>query len=205
MSPWTVVEAVGLPVARAVAFPEVVAPEVVLGSTQRVAPDVEARPDVRRRRSGGGAVWLAPGQQVWVDLAVPRGDRLWDDDVARAFLWVGENFVRALSAVGVEGAVVHAGALVCTRWSSQVCFAGLGTGEVTIGPSGPKVVGIAQRRTREGALFQCSVPLVWDPAPLVQVLGLPPEAADELAGVARAVDVGAAALRAAVLAALPVD
>lgn len=214
MTAWPVVDAVEDPGARAVAFVEVARPEVVLGSTQQVAPEIEARPDVRRRRSGGGAVWLAPGHQVWVDVAVPRGDPLWDDDVGRAFLWLGDVWAAALTAAGVGGAaggvsgggaapVVHRGALVRTRWSDQVCFAGLGPGEVTLGEGGPKVVGIAQRRTRPGALFQCAVPLVWDPRPLAEVLALPPGAADELAPVAAAVPVDAASLQAAFLAALP--
>jgi hypothetical protein len=43
------------------------------------------------------------------------------------------------------------------------------------------VVGIAQRRTRESALFQCAVNLRWDPAPLVRALGLPEAAIGDLA------------------------
>ncbi|MDQ3757058.1 MAG: hypothetical protein M3394_04340, partial [Actinomycetota bacterium] len=70
--------------------------------------------------------------------------------------------------------------------SRQVCFAGLGPGEVSVG--GRKVVGIAQRRTRFGALFQCAVHRTWDPAPLVARLGLPPAAVDELAGAAAGVE-----------------
>lgn len=203
MTAWPVVDAVEDPAARAVAFVDVARPEVVLGSTQQVAPEIEARPDVRRRRSGGGAVWLAPGHQVWVDVAVPRGDPLWDDDVGRAFLWLGDVWATALTAAGVGAPVVHRGALVRTRWSDQVCFAGLGPGEVTLGEGGPKVVGIAQRRTRPGALFQCAVPLVWDPRPLAEVLALPPAAAAELALVAAAAPVDAASLQAAFFAALP--
>jgi hypothetical protein len=41
-----------------------------------------------------------------------------------------------------------------------VCFGGTGPGEVVVG--GAKVVGLSQRRTRDGARFQCSVPLAWD-------------------------------------------
>jgi len=32
-------------------------------------------------------------------------------------------------------------------------------------------VGISQRRTRGWALFQCAIPLQWDPAALIGVLG----------------------------------
>jgi lipoate-protein ligase A len=149
---------------------------VVLGSTQQQPPPGDV-PFVRRR-SGGGAVWVAPGDPLWVDVVVPRDDARWHDDVGRAFWWLGEAWAEALG----DGAEVHHGGLCTTQWSRQVCFAGLGPGEVTLG--GRKAVGIAQRRTRHGALFQCAVHRTWDPAPLVAALGLPAAAVDELAEVA---------------------
>ena len=39
---------------------------------------------------------------------------------------------------------MHAGALECGRFGKQVCFAGIGPGEVTV--DGVKVVGLSQRR-----------------------------------------------------------
>ncbi len=59
-----------------------------------------------------------------------------------------------------------------TRWSDLVCFAGLGRGEVTV--AGRKVVGISQRRTRDGARFQCAVLHHWNPAALLDALQLSP-------------------------------
>ncbi|MBV8960576.1 MAG: lipoate--protein ligase family protein [Actinobacteria bacterium] len=177
------------------------APAVVLGSTQRApatAPDGMA---VVRRQSGGGAVLLEPRAQVWADVFIPRADPHWDDDVARAFLWLGQAWVDALTSIGIEGAAVHHGGLCTTQWSRLVCFAGLGTGEVTIGER--KVVGLSQRRTRAGALFQCAAPLVWHPAPLVAALGLPAEALADIADVVAPVEgVDASAIEAAFLAAL---
>jgi lipoate-protein ligase A len=161
------------PALRTATFLDVEAPALVLGSTQ---PDVAG---AARRRSGGGAVWVAPGDQVWVDVVVPARDPLWSDDVGQAFGWLGDVWAAALTSLGVEGLTVHRGPLVTTRWSGDVCFAGLGPGEVTV--EGRKVVGMAQRRTREWALFQCAVPLVWDPSPVVSMLGLPDEAVDDLA------------------------
>jgi lipoate-protein ligase A len=155
---------------------------VVLGSTQP-EPPAEAGLPVVRRRSGGGAVLVEPGQVLWVDVVVPRGDALWDDDVGRAFHWLGDVWV---GAVGDAGAVAHRGPLLATPWSRHVCFAGVGPGEVTV--AGRKVVGIAQRRTRAGALFQCAALLAWDPAPLVARLGLPAGAAADLRPVAAALD-----------------
>jgi len=121
---------------------------------------------------------VAPGDPLWVDVVVPRDDPKWDDDVGRAFWWLGEVWAEALGA----DAEVHRGGLCTTQWSRQVCFAGLGPGEVTIG--GRKAVGISQRRTRDGALFQCAVHRRWEPGRLVQCLGLPPQALDEIADAA---------------------
>jgi lipoate-protein ligase A len=79
--------------------------------------------------------------------------------------------------------------MVQTAWSRLVCFAGLAPGEVTVG--GRKVVGVAQRRTRRHARFQCAVLHRWDPQPLLDVLSLAPDerrsAAADLAEVGRGV------------------
>src|SRR3712207_118139 len=131
------------PMARAVRVLEVDRPALVLGSTQPEA-DVDrdavdaAGVELVRRRSGGGAVLLAPGDAVWIDVDVPSDDPLWAPDVGRSFEWLGDTWVAALG-----GGAAHRGGLVTTAWSRRVCFAGLGPGEVTIG--GRKVVGIAQR------------------------------------------------------------
>lgn len=142
-------------------------------------------------------MWVVPGDPLWVDVVVPRDDPRWEDDVGRAFWWLGEAWVAALDEVGVSGGEVHRGGLVATSWSRHVCFAGLGPGEVTV--DGGKAVGMAQRRTRHGALFQCAVHRTWDPAPVVECLGLPPEALDDLAGTV--FEVGVADLEGAFLAA----
>jgi lipoate---protein ligase len=164
---------------------------VVLGRAQQASVDGLAW---ERRMSGGGAVLLTPGDVVWVDVFLPRGHGLWDDDVGRATWWIGEAWADALR---VPGAEVHRGGVVrCTPWCKAVCFGGLGPGEVHVDQR--KIVGIAQRRTRAGALFQCAVNLRWDPAPLVRALGLPDVAVGELADAVIAVpDVELGAVRAA--------
>lgn len=149
---------------RSVRLLEVSGPALALGSTQPI-DDVDldvARAlgvDVFNRQSGGGAVLLDPGAQIWIDVVIGRSDPLWSDDVSVASQWLGDVWVAALHAVGIEGRV-HRGAMVATGLSSVVCFAGLAAGEVTV--DGAKVVGISQKRTRAGARFQCSVPLRWD-------------------------------------------
>jgi lipoate-protein ligase A len=148
-------------------------PAVVLGSSQPdtvVDPGALSRLGVEavRRRSGGGAVTVAPGAQLWVEAWVPRGDALWDDDIVRAGLWFGELWVRALAAAGVGGLSVHRGRATVTAWSGLVCFAGVGPGEVMAGTT--KVVGLSQRRTRAGARLHTMAALRWAPGDVLRLL-----------------------------------
>jgi len=154
-------------------------PTLVLGSTQPddVVDHLAVRAagvEVTRRRSGGGAVWLEPDGTSWVDVLVPRGDPLWDDDVGRAVHWLGEAWAGAIG----PAAEVHTGGMVCSAEAGRACFAGLGPGEVTI--EGRKAVGISQRRTRAGARFQCVAYERFDPGPLARLLRLSPDAASAL-------------------------
>lgn len=192
------------PAARSVWVVEPDDTAVVLGSTQLDSVVVPGMPFVRRR-SGGGAVLVEPGALVWVDVFVPAGDPLWEADVGRAFAWFGEAWRQALTAAGIVGACVHTGPLVSAPWSDLVCFAGVGPGEVTV--EGAKVVGMAQRRARTGALFQSAALLDWSPARLLDRLALTDDerrrGARELAGVARPVAADADVLVAALLDRLP--
>jgi len=170
---------------------------LVLGSTQPLTSVdqgacVIAGVDIVRRRSGGGAVLVDAPSLLWVDLVVPAGDPLWCPDVGRAAWWVGEVWSEALDRAGMGGTEVWKGPMVRNRWSSLVCFAGLGAGEV-VSAAGPKVVGISQRRTRHGALFQCGCVLDWAPQRLLGLLALDP--GERSAGLA---DLGGAALGAGV-------
>ncbi|MGH9063318.1 MAG: lipoyl protein ligase domain-containing protein [Acidimicrobiales bacterium] len=157
-------------------------PALVLGSAQ---PDRDvdreraagAGVEVARRRSGGGAVLVVPGRTVWVDITVPAGDRLWDADVGRAFWWVGQLWAGVLDRLGLGPSLVHRGGLVRTPWSGRICFAGLGPGEVTV--DGRKVVGLSQRRTREGAVFHCAAVLALEARRTVDLLALAGGQAEE--------------------------
>jgi len=141
---------------------------------------------VVRRPAGGGAVLVAPEEQVWIDLWIPRGDDLWEDDVVRSSTWVGRVWAAAMSELGVSGPEVNEGRSVDARWSRLVCFAGLGPGEVTV--NGQKVVGIAQRRTRRGARFFTVAAICWQPVELLELLSL-----EEDSKVAAASDLAVAA------------
>ncbi len=137
-------------------------PGLVLGSTQRLktADHVRAAAagtEVVRRRSGGGAVLLSPGRQVWVDFFVSAQDLLWSDDVTHAALWVGELWSAVIEPFVTEPISVHSGRLVADKWGQLVCFAGAGPGEVFVG--GLKVVGVSQRRSRDRARIQTTARL----------------------------------------------
>ena len=181
---------------RAVVVYEVARPVLVLGSSQRDDAVDRERAEQRgvevvRRRSGGSAVLVEPGAAVWVDVTIPPGDPLWDNDVGRAFHWLGDAWVEVLAGAGLE-CESYNGPMRKTPWSDRVCFAGLGPGEVTIG--GRKVVGMSQRRTREGVLFQCCAALRWEPERLLDVLALSDEerarGAADLAAVATGIGAG---------------
>ncbi|MHB1487002.1 MAG: lipoate--protein ligase family protein [Acidimicrobiales bacterium] len=146
---------------------------LVLGSSQPEANVDRGRAqaahvEVARRHSGGGAVLLEPGRALWLEVFVPAGDSLHHLDVGRAFWWLGYVWAEALGSLGVPDPVVHRSALMTTRWSRWACFAGLGPGEITV--QGRKVVGISQRRTRAGSLFQCAVLVDFDPSATAGVL-----------------------------------
>ena len=135
---------------------------------------------------------------VWIDVWIPSVDPLWHADVERAFDWIGSAWASALGRTGIEGLSTHReGSAACTRWSKLVCFGGVGTGEVVTG-DGRKIVGLAQRRNRHGAWFHGACVLLWDPAPLVDLLDLPEAerneaTADLAAAVAGVVDLVEAA------------
>ncbi len=159
-----------LPPVRVLRICEATDAAVVLGSTQRAdlldAVAVgHARLATVRRRSGGGAVLLRPGEHLWVDVLVPVGDRLWDDDVERAAWWVGEWWASAIGA----SATVHRAPLTDRPAGAVACFAAVGPGEV-LDADGRKLVGVSQRRNRFGARFQTLAYRRWDPGALTGLL-----------------------------------
>lgn len=163
-------------VTRSATWCEVDRLALVLGSSQPESSiDIDAcrraGVDVVRRRSGGGAVLIVPGEMLWLDVIVPLGDPLWSDDVGRAMWWLGDVWSEALGACGVTGSEVYRGSLRSTAWSRLVCFDGLGAGEVLVG--GSKAVGMSQRRTRSWLRLQSSVHLAWRPDLMVSLLAEP--------------------------------
>lgn len=168
------------PVHPTIWWHDVTAPALVLGSSQpdsTIDRDACARGgiDIVRRRSGGGAVLLLPGEVVWLDVVVPRypdngrGSGL--DDVRESMFRIGTYLRDALlaAAPGLAGHLaVHRGGLETTAWSPTICFDGLGPGEVVA--DGAKLVGLSQRLTRQAARFQACWHTTYDPGALVDLL-----------------------------------
>ena len=159
---------------RAVWCCVVSAPALILGSTQNES-DINPEQamahgvDIVRRRSGGGVVYVHPDASIWCDITIPRDDLLWTDDVSTSMLWLGEVFVEALSPWLATS--VYRNEFLVGDDGRTVCFASTSPGEVFAGSS--KVVGISQRRTRQGARFQCVVYRQWNPEQWVDCLASP--------------------------------
>jgi lipoate-protein ligase A len=154
-----------------------VQPAIILGSTQERSLINEAacfanKIEIVKRRSGGGVVLLSADSTIWIDVEIPHEHSLWSDDVGDSSLWLGEVFAKELANLSNVGLELHRGALIKTAWSSLICFAGRGPGEVFT-EDGRKVVGISQRRTRDWARFQCAISLRWEPALLLELLNEP--------------------------------
>jgi lipoate-protein ligase A len=152
-------------------------PALVLGSTQRDESIVDAAAceragvDVIRRRSGGGAVLLIPGEVVWFDVIVPGGAVAGlGDDVHAPMLWLGAHLSSVLAPLIAGDTTVKGAGMVTTPWSSLICFDGFGPGEVLV--DGNKLVGISQRRTRAASRLQCCWYRTHDPRRLVELLAI---------------------------------
>ena len=162
------------PAGREIWLHDITTPALVLGSTQdetRIDAGACRRAGVElvRRRSGGGAVLLVPGEVTWIDVIVPAATSGWSDDVHGPMVWLGHHLASAIGAVaGLDDLSVHDGAMVTTPWSKLVCFDGVGAGEVLLG--GRKLVGISQRRTRHAARLQCCWYSSYDSSRLVDLL-----------------------------------
>lgn len=137
------------------------APALVMGSAQRPGDFDRSRlerdaVDLAPRRSGGGAVFIAPSSVLWVDVLAPRSSDLWSTDLGETFVRTGAIWQQALRTCGIETELFMS-APAKSDVARLACWAGLGWGELTI--EGSKVLGLSQRRTRWGARIQAMLVL----------------------------------------------
>jgi hypothetical protein len=126
---------------------------------------------------------------------------LWNDDVGKAMEWVGQLWQRALAELGVLVDVYAEAMRRDDRWARQVCFAGVGRGEVLIGSR--KLVGVSQRRTRTTARFQSLCHLRWRPELVAALVAAPRPPSPELAAQVATVELPVERLRDALVRNLP--
>jgi lipoate-protein ligase A len=151
------------------------APAVVLGRGQG---DLRVLAGTVTRFSGGGAV-LLDEDILSLDVLLPAGHPMLDGEIGAVFDVVGRAWARALRGLGVPDVNVWDGPSTARRTGTDrervlaaVCYATLGRGEVRSGAR--KLVGLAQRRRRPGALVQCGLLRRWRPARLLEALGIDP-------------------------------
>jgi lipoate---protein ligase len=137
---------------------------------------------VLTRFSGGSAV-LLDADILCLDVLLPAGHPFLDGDLGTIFARIGGAWGHALRSLGVPAVTVWDGPATARRRGTAheqllaaICYATLGRGEVLAG--GRKLVGLAQRRRRQGALVQCGLLRRWQPARLLQALGADPDDTD---------------------------
>lgn len=159
-------------------------PAFTFGYSQKIAfvranlPAGEAF-DLCRRPTGGGIV---DHRQDWTySLVLPRGHALYDERAAQSYRVVHECLANALVALGRPAAVK----LQCDPCADGpgVCFQRAELYDVVNPATGAKIAGAAQKRNKQGLLFQGSIeksvagPVDWEEfsarfvAGLAQVLG----------------------------------
>jgi lipoate-protein ligase A len=142
--------------------------------------------EVVERRAGGGAL-LLDSHVLCGAVALPMSNVV--PDVTESYRWLGDRLVTALAEVGIQARRVEVaearadiGALrVSTDAVASAllttCYGALSPHEVVVDTaSGPaKLVGLAQVRRREAALFQFGI-LLRDQSPLADFLRVDAEA-----------------------------
>jgi lipoate-protein ligase A len=153
-------------------------PALVLGRAAG-RPDVDERAAraeglvVLRRGSGGGPVLWDP-DLVALDVVLPRGHPLAEDDVVASYRWLGESLATGLRALGMEDVEVVSveRARAARRGpgdAADACFGALSPYEVTA--AGRKVAGLSQARRRQGSLLQAGILLRHDAPRLARLMG----------------------------------
>ncbi|MEC8464971.1 MAG: hypothetical protein VXZ06_04995 [Actinomycetota bacterium] len=110
--------------------------------------------EVIRRRSGGGIVLVDPHQSLWIDIEIGADDSRYVAEPLGMMAQVGRWWLAALISLdcAFPGIWQFVGQTGSDSDGELVCFAGRSHGELMVEQS--KLVGLSQRRTRDGARVQ---------------------------------------------------
>lgn len=141
--------------------------------------------DVVRRPTGGRAVWHGPvSQELTYSVVVPRGEPPLDVGLVEAYRRIHAALADGLAALGADVALAPRSRPTPRPASRLACFAASVPYEITSGRA--KLVGSAQRRTRQALLQHGSIPLAGDQSALREAWpeSLDPRAATTLSAAA---------------------
>ena len=137
------------------------------------------------KRSAGGGALLLDGQMLCGAIALPAA-KLASQDVTESYRWLADLLLEALAIPGarrVDVAEARHGIQTLKARHDAVsqallttCYGALSPHEIVVG--GKKLVGLAQVRRREAALFQFGI-LLRDQSPLADYLHVPDEQSRE--------------------------
>lgn len=110
--------------------------------------------EVIRRRSGGGIVLVDPHRSLWIDIEIGADDPRYVAEPLGMMEQVGRWWLTALTSLdcALPGIWQFVGQTDTDANGELVCFAGRSHGELMVEES--KLVGLSQRRTRDGARVQ---------------------------------------------------
>lgn len=127
---------------------------VVFGSSQRELASRSHAALVREgyesavRDSGGGAVVVGPGMQLWFGVYERySADVLTRPSISSSLISLGRRVQEGLRALGAPAGEVVTTPTPRSQVDALICFAGTSYGEILV--DGGKLVGISQRRTRD--------------------------------------------------------
>ena len=110
--------------------------------------------EVVRRRSGGGIVLVDPHRSLWIDIEIGGDDPRYVAEPLGMMEQVGRWWLAALTSLDCALPRIRqfVGQTGSDANGELVCFAGSSHGELMVEQS--KLVGLSQRRTRDGARVQ---------------------------------------------------
>ena len=97
---------------------------------------------------------MTPDDGIWIDMWLPVGSPIYRSGVREGLEVAGDAWVAALSSVGIRS--ISTVRNVPEPTHSEICFAGIGHGEV-VDDHGRKLVGVTAWRSREGTLLQTAL------------------------------------------------